>query len=995
MKKIVALILGIALIVPLSARTKKGNGRNGIKMFDAAIIGAGQLKMWITNYGIFAHDVVSDNSGAWWPANYRNETYIFGAGLWVGGIVNGDTNVTCGYNPNSGRGEFVPAKITDIAQPSPTDPADRVYVYGNIPPGYSWPLKNHAGSDSTLSIQDSYEVFNDNDPSQHFVAENKPLHVAVVQQTYSFIGPLKENIIFFIQHIVNVGNDTIKNMYVGPTFDNDIGNESGTNANDLVGFVRSYVFGNDTVNLNMAYQYQTVPEPGWHHMPGVVASMFLVPDSNSVYADTTTYPKGFASVTPIATDTVVLIDPDDPEVNDTIYPGEPLGMTAFRIFTISIDPQNKIQRYLVMAGYDYTANPPYYDPFMRDVYGPGDKRYLQVSGPFDLPPGDTVNLAFAVFVAPDTASLFPVARQVLEIFNSGFAGPKPPTQPKLTVTPLDKKVVLYWDNSAEVDTDAYYFQVSNPYLPNGDTNRLYNPAYRPLDFAGYRLLRSIDLVNWDTLGVWDKKDGYTVVYTDSVINFNGQVIYTDSIILGSETGLTHSYVDSNLINGLKYTYKLEAYDINYSNYVIDSATGEVIGIQPFSLYNVATAEAVPQSKPANLVPPTSNVSNFGLSNALKLSSFVATYDTSILKPGTYTLQFINKYPSGLTGQSPYDSVFYVIKKGDSLVIDTTHLNFSEVTNVVWINPTQYITVKHWIGKPDYPVTFNGVALDMQVDVAKDSFFFIVDSTLWGDTPGSVWKLYLYRGDASFQDSVHSNWIHPKFPAYFYPGDYYITWHRNGNWLKATVYDSLRNIQLQFDPTRKTQGGYGWTFRYGPGGVARDSIDVTTNPRIILGISLAGSPFFIFVRDTNSVPPQDGEVWHISTYYNDQIGLRPPFTPADSSEIKVTAPTFTTDYTLDSIQVVPNPYIVMTPFDRSKLLRKGIRFTHLPSKCTIRIYTLTGDLIAKIEHDSAKDGGEAIWNLLTQYGMRPASGVYIYHVETPDGKTKIGKFSVIF
>ncbi len=993
MKRLLALLLGVLLIAPVSARTKGGSG-NGIKMFDASITGAGQLKMWLTNYGIFAHDVISDGSGAWWPANYRNETYIYGAGLWVGGIIHGDTNVTCGYNPNSGRGEFVPAKISDITQPSLSDPVDRVYIYGKIPPGYEWPLKNSQGGDSTLSIEDSYVVFNDREPGQHFVPENKPLNIAVIQQTYSFIGPLKEDIIFFIQHIVNVGTDTIKNMYVGPTFDNDIGNEAGTSANDLVGFVRTYVFGEDTVNLNMAYQYQTDPEPGWAHTPGVVGTMFLVPDSNSVYADTTQYPRGFATVTPLATDTVVLIDPDNPEVNDTIYPGEPLGMTAFKIFTIDIDPQNKYERYLVMAGYDYRSRPPYYDPFMSDIYGPGDKRYLQVSGPLDLAPGDTVNIAFAVFVAPDTASLFPVARQVLEIFNSGFAGPQPPAPPKLTVTALDKKVFLYWDNAAEVDTDDYWFKVSQLILPNGDTNRLYNPAYRALDFAGYRLLRSIDLVNWDTLGVWDAKDGYTVVYTDSVISpATGGVVYTDSIVLGSETGLTHSYIDSNLINGVKYTYKLEAYDINYSNYTISGS--DTIGIQPFSLFNVVTVEATPQSQPPDLRAPTSSSEIYGLSNATKVDAYVATYDTTFFKPGTYVLKFVNKYPSGLTGASPYDSIYYYITSGDSIVLDTTHLAFSEVSNVIWISNTDYIIVKHWVGRPDFPITFNGVALDLTIDVTKDSFFFIMDTTYWSNTPGSSWKLSLYGGDSALVDSINGTWIKPKSPAYFYPGDYYITWHRNGNYLKATVFDSTRMMELPFDPTSRANGAYGWTFRFGLGGVPRDSIDVTAAPRLLLGFSLAGSPYFVFVRDTASTPPQEGDVWHISTYYSPEIGLRPPFTDKDSVVIKVTPQEKITNYSLDSVQVVPNPYIVVTPFDRSKLLRKGIRFTHLPSKCTIRIYTLTGDLIAKIEHDAAKDGGDAIWNLLTKYGMRPASGVYIYHIETPDGKTKVGKFSLIF
>ncbi|PIP12645.1 MAG: hypothetical protein COX49_04475, partial [bacterium (Candidatus Stahlbacteria) CG23_combo_of_CG06-09_8_20_14_all_40_9] len=64
------------------------------------------------------------------------------------------------------------------------------------------------------------------------------------------------------------------------------------------------------------------------------------------------------------------------------------------------------------------------------------------------------------------------------------------------------------------------------------------------------------------------------------------------------------------------------------------------------------------------------------------------------------------------------------------------------------------------------------------------------------------------------------------------------------------------------------------------------------------------------------------------------------------------------------------------------------------KCTIRIYTVRGNLVKTIEHESRmKDGAES-WNLVSKDGMDIAYGLYIYHIDAPDIGEKIGKFAVI-
>ena len=99
-----------------------------------------------------------------------------------------------------------------------------------------------------------------------------------------------------------------------------------------------------------------------------------------------------------------------------------------------------------------------------------------------------------------------------------------------------------------------------------------------------------------------------------------------------------------------------------------------------------------------------------------------------------------------------------------------------------------------------------------------------------------------------------------------------------------------------------------------------------------------------------------------------------------------------DNVLDSIKVVPNPYVVSAVWELNENVRE-IHFTHLPPLCDIHIYTLTGEPVRTINHDNATVGWAA-WDLLTENRQQVAYGLYIYVVETPDGRTKMGKFAVI-
>ncbi|HVO74728.1 MAG TPA: hypothetical protein VMT35_11940, partial [Ignavibacteriaceae bacterium] len=112
--------------------------------------------------------------------------------------------------------------------------------------------------------------------------------------------------------------------------------------------------------------------------------------------------------------------------------------------------------------------------------------------------------------------------------------------------------------------------------------------------------------------------------------------------------------------------------------------------------------------------------------------------------------------------------------------------------------------------------------------------------------------------------------------------------------------------------------------------------------------------------------------------------------------------------LDAIRVVPNPYIVTNSWEPRNPYANGrgereLHFTHLPPKCTIRIFNIKGQLINTLEHDASGSlsqeqvpqyNGTLIWNMLSEDNLEISYGIYIYHVDAPGIGEKIGKFVVI-
>ena len=118
-------------------------------------------------------------------------------------------------------------------------------------------------------------------------------------------------------------------------------------------------------------------------------------------------------------------------------------------------------------------------------------------------------------------------------------------------------------------------------------------------------------------------------------------------------------------------------------------------------------------------------------------------------------------------------------------------------------------------------------------------------------------------------------------------------------------------------------------------------------------------------------------------------------------------------------VFPNPYRVEARWDRGQQVRDHyLWFTNLPERCTVRIYTLSGDLVFETPFSGTSyhadgtrgvfdprreldvspptlSGSTLAWNLITREGQAAATGLYLYSVEdAANHHTSVGKFLIV-
>ncbi|MDE2292354.1 MAG: T9SS type A sorting domain-containing protein [Elusimicrobia bacterium] len=92
-------------------------------------------------------------------------------------------------------------------------------------------------------------------------------------------------------------------------------------------------------------------------------------------------------------------------------------------------------------------------------------------------------------------------------------------------------------------------------------------------------------------------------------------------------------------------------------------------------------------------------------------------------------------------------------------------------------------------------------------------------------------------------------------------------------------------------------------------------------------------------------------------------------------------------TLDAAHAYPIPFIP----SRGDL---RITFTRLEARVTIKVYDIAGELVKTLTKDDGMTDSLAWSPVVNDRGESLASGVYIYHIYSSDGKSVLGKLMVI-
>jgi len=399
-------------------------------------IAANEIKMWISNRGNGSHDPIADGSGFYWPGgNCANISSVFEDGFVYGGIIDGNINV----NGSTYRQGWLPGNILEDGTASdPSDPLFKTWKikkdwesllpspikdeyefnFNNWPVEYGAPWIDVDGNgifirnvDKPKFIGDEvlFHVSNDLDPeATSFVYGSQPIglefHVTVwAHNTADFL----KDVVFKKYAMINKSVRTIENMFFSYWTDDDLG------------FADDDFVGCDSV-LNLAYTYNGENDDDDYYgiNPPAVGHMIvqgpIVPGSDQ---DSAKYNnKWLKEHMNLGLSAFTLHIGSDPIYSDPTL-GEYEGslemynnMQGFGADGDSfINPHNGNPTKFCLAGDPVNGIGWYEGPGWPNGKRAGDRRYLMSSGPFDVAPGDTQEVVYAIFMARGSDNIQSVA----------------------------------------------------------------------------------------------------------------------------------------------------------------------------------------------------------------------------------------------------------------------------------------------------------------------------------------------------------------------------------------------------------------------------------------------------------------------------------------------------------------------------------------------------------------------------------------------------------
>lgn len=643
---------------------------------------------------------------------------------------------------------------------------------------------------------------------------------------------------------------------------------------------------------------------------------------------------------------------------------------------------------------------------------PGDYVFVYGSGPIRLLAGETKRFSVALILGENFDDLTLNARTVQQIYESGYRFARPPEKPIVRAVPGDGKVTLYWDAGAEDSVDPLTGEKDfEGYVIYRSTDHEFRDQRTVTDVYGTSFLYQ-PLTN--SRGVPAKFDLDNGITGPSPIPFPNRGVAFD---LGNDTGLYHTYVDSNnVVNGQTYYYAVTAYDRGYAGApgepgIPPSETSKTITYDPTTdryVFDVNTVMVTPRPKPAGYVPAVvaedglERVAGHGTGDiTLRLLDELAVRDNnqysirfddtggeirySVVNETPVTVEFggsAGRYVSlghsniirssfevvGATGNALEEGKHYVLN--DSL--GSINISQDAMSSGPFTATFKYMPIRESgrIASEEANPVFDGMHLFVENDplrIDEESsgwasgtagHAFAIRESVTGS--GGIARPYDY--EIRFADSDISESVNTGTPAPF------------------EVYNLTRGnekIRFFFADTSPRNG------RWDVGEPISFFEEVNGTDRLTWQVTFSGS----------DERPGAGDVFYVAThkpFAEDVFAFNTRGALIDGERMREQ---------LRDIYAVPNPYVVTNeleprnPVSRTERGDRRMYFANVPPQCTIRIYTLAGELVDVIHHDSSIDDGKVFWDLRSKDNMNIAYGLYLFHVESPEGDFT-GKFAVI-
>ncbi len=736
----------------------------------------------------------------------------------------------------------------------------------------------------------------------------------------------------------------------------------------------------DTANFRYFYGYSW--KPHWDADENADWKSFFDMNDNGVWDEEEPLydDVGLDGIGPLS-DEYTGPDPDGTEANGRPDQGEPnfgildknesdqLGLTGFIIFPAHTpyDLDNDEENWQALSRALVPINPTELVGVNLVNFFSSYMFHLSGRNTYGHETGETERFSMALIFGIDNDDLFRRKRTVQQIYNANYRFAKPPEKPILTAIPGDRRVTLYWDDRAERTFDAFYqkynfegYRIYRSTEPSFLENKLITDAYGKATFR--KPLAQFDLI-----------DGVKGTHP---IDVNGAMFN-----LGTDSGLKHSYIDSTVQNGQTYYYAIVAYDQGFSTTTVE---GEFLGIPPAETTSIikvgGSGQVIKTDINTAVVTPRAPAAGY---IAPEIDIIPAT------GPGTGSISVNILNPDSLRDNQTYRLEF----ENFSAFHDNSYPSYRLINYNVNDTLVELTTIS---GKDEQTPVIDGFVIDIKNDAPV-----AIDYEKTGWKQGNTTFISLVGFDADYAAAYQGRRVN-------YPADFEITFHPKGEGdlsFKACNFCQPKPSNISIKNVTEGIDHFQFIFRdenddstFNTGDavfiVSGDSAGHSASTFLSARISWS----LTFVKDTSiaeslQIPPQPDDVFKIVT--------KKPFRSGEYFEFITSAPDFDllkAKSDLDDIAVVPNPYVGAVSWEpRTSSVGRGERriyFIHLPQKCTIRIFTISGHLVQILEHDSVLSDGQESWNLVSKDGMNVAYGIYVYHVETPGIGEKIGKFALI-